>query len=128
MDLSTLSDADLIALNNNEFDKLSDQGLITLDSLLNAPKQGLIDYGGPLGDISTAAAKGIVSAGQGLVGLADIPTGGAAGKWVEQNVADLEALKKHYGEYYSPETQQSLQAVEEAQGVGGTLEIGRAHV
>ena len=72
------------------------------------------------GDVMTTAAKGIAGALQAGVGLADIPTGGYAGKALKPYL-DLEKLQQGYSEHYSPQTQAALKATEEAQGFGNTL-------
>lgn len=82
------------------------------------PDRSLSDIGS---DIVTGAAKGITSGLQGIVGLADIPTGGEAGKALKPYL-DLEKLQEGYSQHYSPQQQAAIKAVQEAKGFGGTLE------
>ena len=82
------------------------------------PSRSIGDIGS---DIVTGAAKGITSALQAGVGLADIPTGGEAGKALKPYL-DLEKLQEEYSKHYSPQQQAAIKATEEAKGFGGTLE------
>ena len=77
---------------------------------------------GTIGDIGTATLKGITAVPQAAIGLADIASEGRAGKYVQENVYDLEAKQKELSKGYSPAQQEALKKVEEAKGFGGTLE------
>ncbi len=64
-----------------------------------------------------SAAKGVVGLGESLVGLADIPTGGAVGKFMQDSVNyDPMQTRQFLDEYYTPEQQRANQAVQQADG------------
>jgi hypothetical protein len=66
-------------------------------------------------------AKGVIGAEQGLVGLADIPTGGRFGKYLEEQGFDFEKNQKLLEEQYSPQQKAENKALAEAHGVMGTI-------
>ena len=76
---------------------------------------------GTVGDIGTATLKGITAVPQAAIGLTDVVSGGETGKYVQENVVDLEALQKELSKGYSPAQQAALEKVNEAKGFGGTL-------
>jgi hypothetical protein len=90
------------------------------EDLLSEPTGGRT-LGSIAGDVGTALKKGAVGAGQSLVGLADIPTGGAAGKALEPYV-DLAGMQEQLSAEYSPEQQAAIKQLQEAQGFGGVLQ------
>ena len=72
-------------------------------------------------DVGTSLAKGVIGAEQGLVGLADIPTGGRFGKYLEEQGFDFEKNQKLLEEQYSPQQKAENKALAEAHGVMGTI-------
>lgn len=71
---------------------------------------------GTWGDVGVSLAKGFVGAGQGLVGLADIPTLGRAGKALESAGVDLEGAQDWWSKQYSPYRQQLQRGLDETKG------------
>ena len=66
--------------------------------------------------------KGIIGAGEAAVGLADIPTFGYAGKFLEEGLGYRpDEAKKILTSMMSPEQQQALEAMAKADGVEATL-------
>ncbi len=76
---------------------------------------------GTAGDIGVTALKGAVGLPQAFVGLADIVSGGYAGKGLEAVGLRFEDAQKILDRLYSPAQQQSNEAVKEAEGFIGTL-------
>lgn len=77
---------------------------------------------GTLGDVGVSAAKGVVGAGEAAVGLANIPTLGRAGKFLEETVGyDSEATQDYLSSLYSPAQQAANQQVSEAEGFLSTV-------
>lgn len=75
-----------------------------------------------LGDTAVSLGKGIVGAGESAVGLADIATGGRAGKALSSLTGyDPKATKAALDELYSPEQKVANKAVQEADGFLPTL-------
>ena len=63
-------------------------------------------------DLPVAFARGVAKVPGGLVGLADIPTGGRVGKFIEENLGyDFNAPDQFYNQYITPETKQAQQEV-----------------
>lgn len=83
-----------------------------------APKPtGERTFLGTLGDIGVSAAKGVVGAGEAAVGLANIPTLGRAGKFLEENVGyDSETTQEYLSSLYSTAQQAANRQVSEAKG------------
>ncbi len=76
---------------------------------------------GTAGDIGVTALKGAVGLPQAFVGLADLVSGGYAGKGLETVGLRFEDAQKILDRLYSPAQQQSNEAVKEAEGFIGTL-------
>ena len=76
---------------------------------------------GTLGDISVVALKGAIGLPQAFVGLADILTGGYAGKGVEATGVRFAEAQKLLDTLYSPAQKQANEAVREADGFISTL-------
>ena len=76
---------------------------------------------GTLGDVGVVALKGAVALPQAFVGLADILTGGYAGKGVEAAGVRFAEAQKLLDTLYSPAQQQANEAVREADGFITTL-------
>lgn len=76
---------------------------------------------GTAGDIGVTAIKGAVGLPQAFVGLADLVSGGYAGKGLEAVGLRFEDAQKILDGLYSPAQQQSNEAVREAEGFIGTL-------
>lgn len=72
------------------------------------------------GDLGISAVKGIIGVPEALVGLADIPTGGAAGRAAESLGVKFKESKDILSDYYSPEQKAANQRVAEAEGFTGT--------
>lgn len=73
------------------------------------------------GDLAISGAQGVIGWPESLVGLADIPTLGAAGKAAEALGVDFKRAKDILQEYKSPEQQQSEKNVQQAEGFMGTI-------
>lgn len=72
-------------------------------------------------DAAISAGKGVVGVGEAALGLADIATLGRAGKAAEAIGVNPKAAKAFLSEQYTAEQQAANKAIEDAQGVGGTL-------
>lgn len=72
------------------------------------------------GDLGISALKGVISVPEALVGLADIPTGGAAGRAAEALGVKFAESKELLSDLYSPEQKAANRAVAEAQGFTDT--------
>ena len=78
-------------------------------------------------DVGISLEKGIVGAGQGLVGIADIPTGGYAGKLLAENVYDLGKKQEELTKEYSPEQRSEMEKLQKAEGVAGNIQAMFEH-
>lgn len=76
---------------------------------------------GTLGDVGVSAAKGLIGAGESLVGLADIPTFGYAGKALEKIGYDPKSARKTFDDLYSPAQKAANQRVNRAEGFWDTV-------
>lgn len=74
-----------------------------------------------VGDIGTAIEKGLVSVPQAALGIADIFSGGKAGKAVEDSGINLKKTQENLDQQYSPETQAANEAVRNADGFVDTV-------
>lgn len=83
-----------------------------------APKSSLLRRG--LGDTGISLLKGAISVPEAIVGLADIPTGGIAGKAAEQAGFRPKEAKATLDEYLSPEQKAANAKVQAAEGFFGT--------
>jgi len=73
-------------------------------------------------DTGIALTKGVVNAGAGVVGIADIATGGRVGKFMNDKTGyDPKATNQFLDEKYSEEQQLANQNVEQAEGFGGKV-------
>lgn len=73
-----------------------------------------------LADIPVALAKGVVGAGEAAVGLADLATGGQAGKALHDATGyDPKATKELLDEQYSPQQKAAKAEVDQATGFTG---------
>jgi hypothetical protein len=72
-------------------------------------------------DVGISLAKGTLAAGQGLVGLADIPTGGKIGKAFDSIGIRPDDWQKSLDKQFSPAQQAANKKVEEAKGFLGTV-------
>ena len=102
------------------------QTLADLVGLRNQPTEeqapvGLRTFGGTVKDIGVTAAKSVVGAGESLVGLADIPTLGMAGKALESVGYAPEKTHEILDAQYSPAQQQANKEVADAKGFVGTV-------
>jgi len=79
------------------------------------------------GDVGTAVEKGIIGVPQALVGLADIPTGGKVGKYLEEKGYNFENMQKQLSEQYSPQQKEDIKALEEAKGISENLKAAMEH-
>lgn len=73
-----------------------------------------------VGDGLVTAGKAAMGLGESLVGLANIPTMGYAGKGLDALGYDPKLVHKTLGDMYSPEAKASLQNIEDAEGFVGT--------
>lgn len=84
-----------------------------------------------VGDTAVSALKGAVSVPESVVGLADMVTGGEAGRVLENKDGSFGFRPKEAQSYldtlYSPEQQQANQAVQQADGVVDTLKAAAQH-
>lgn len=107
--------------------KFSSEEIDTVFSKLKDPYQqpeptGDRTFLGTLGDVGVSAAKGVVGAGEAAVGIANIPTLGRAGKFLEETVGyDSEATQDYLSSLYSPAQQAANQQVSEAEGFLSTV-------
>lgn len=75
-----------------------------------------------LGDVGRSAVRGAVGLSESLVGLADLLSGGAAGNFLHDQFGyDPKSARQQINAKDTPERQASRQALEQAQGFGGTL-------
>ena len=74
-----------------------------------------------VGDPLVGLAQGVVGAGEAAVGIADIPTFGAAGKALSAVGYDPKGTKEFMQEWKSPEQQAAERKVQEAQGFTDTI-------
>ena len=97
-----------------------DSGEETIDSMLdrNRPKSSLLRRGA---DYLVTGLKGAVGVPEAAVGIADILTGGQAGKLAEDIGFRPKEAKSIIDQWYSPEQQAANKAVQEAQGFVPTL-------
>lgn len=73
------------------------------------------------GDVGLTALKGAISLPEAAVGLADLATGGHAGKWLEENAGFRpKAAKAAIDDWYSPEQKAANRAVSSAEGFWDT--------
>lgn len=77
--------------------------------------------GGTLKDIGVTTANAAIGAGEAVVGLADLATGGMAGKGLSQLGYDPKAARNFLQQYKSEAQQAADRRVDEAKGFGGTL-------
>lgn len=73
-------------------------------------------------DPAISLARGIVGVPEALVGLADIPTMGGAGKAAEALGFRPREAKEFLGEFYSPEYKQTQKELQETQGFFPTIQ------
>ena len=76
---------------------------------------------GTVGDVGVTALKGAIGLPQAFVGLANLVSGGYAGKGLEAVGLRFEDAQKILDRLYSPAQQQSNEAVREAEGFIDTL-------
>lgn len=88
-----------------------------------APARG---FGGWARDIAATAVKGAIAVPEAVVGLADIPTGGAVGKFLENEGGAVgfrpKQAKEAVNDWHSDATKQAQQKFQEAEGLGGKLQ------
>jgi GNAT superfamily N-acetyltransferase len=72
------------------------------------------------GDVGLSALKGVISVPEAIVGLADIPTGGAAGRAAEALGVKFKESKELLSEQYSDAQKGANQRVADAKGFVGT--------
>ena len=86
---------------------------------VGAPERTVL---GTVGDIGISALKGAISLPQAVVGILDIPTGGYAGKLLEDAGYRPEEAKAILDQYLSPAQQAANKEVAEAEGFLPTIE------
>ena len=67
-------------------------------------------------DIGVAALKSVIGLPEAAVGIADLASGGRAGKAVQDMGVDFKAAKDIASEWYSPQQQAANTAVQQADG------------
>lgn len=79
-----------------------------------------------VGDAAISAAKGVIGVGEAAIGVADLASGGRAGKALEDVGVRPKAAKGYLDEQYTPEQQAANKAVSDAKGflptVGAALQ------
>lgn len=84
---------------------------------------GLRQKAQALDDFGLSLSKGFVGLGESAVGLGDLVSGGGLGNWLQRSAGyDPAARRKALDQMATPERQASAQALQDAQGFGGTLE------
>lgn len=78
--------------------------------------------GSNLKDTGISLVKGVVGAGQGIIGLADIPTGGRVGKGLEAIGINAEKTQEFLSEKLSPAQQAANLKVDSAKGFVNTAQ------
>lgn len=73
------------------------------------------------GDVGISLARGVIGLPEALVGVADIPTLGLAGKGLQAARVDFKGAKDFLSEFYSPEQAAANKAVSDAKGFKGTI-------
>ena len=81
-----------------------------------ATSESIKNVGRELGDVALGVGKGIVSVPKSIVGLADIPTLGLAGKMAEKVGIDFATTEAFFDSYMSEESKMDHKAVQEADG------------
>lgn len=84
-----------------------------------APPSGLLRR--VIGDSAVSLAKGVIGTGESLVGIADIPTLGAAGKALSAVGYDPKATREFFDEMLTPEQRAANARVQNAKGFVGTI-------
>jgi hypothetical protein len=72
-------------------------------------------------DVGLSLARGIVGVPEAIIGLADIPSGGAVGKLAEQAGIQTKETKNIMADYYSPEYKAAQEKVNTAEGFVPTV-------
>ena len=104
----------------DQFDDAEEDPYAQFDSFDNpVPERTL---GSTLKDTGISLAKGVIGAGQGIVGLADIPTGGRVGRGLESIGIKPEEWQKDLSEEYSPAQQEANKKVDAAKGFADTAQ------
>ena len=81
-----------------------------------------------LGDVGITLAKSAaIGVPETILGLADIPTGGRAGKLAEEAGYSPKGIREYLDPMYSPAQQEAKKAVSEAKGFGDTLRAYGEH-
>lgn len=84
-----------------------------------APPSGLLRR--VIGDSAVSLVKGVIGTGESLVGIADIPTLGAAGKALSAVGYDPKATREFFDEMLTPEQRAANARVQNAKGFVGTI-------
>jgi hypothetical protein len=113
--------ADLNPFSDPEFGRNAAQDV---DQKKKQPERTI---GGTIADIGVSAAKGVVGAGEAVVGLADIPTLGRAGKALESIGYDPQATHRVLDAEYSPAQKWANQEVSDAEGFVDTAKAALAN-
>jgi hypothetical protein len=74
-----------------------------------------------MGDVGIKLGQGFIGAGQGVIGLTNLATGGLTGRVLNAMGYNPEFTKNLMGEYLSDSQKQADQAVQQADGFGGTM-------
>ncbi|ARU06115.1 hypothetical protein CCO03_16845 [Comamonas serinivorans] len=126
-ELAPLSDADAVqVLHQNYYadlpiDDVAKQLGVDMKASANRPDAEGRTLGGTLKDAGITALKGAIAVPEAAVGLANLVTGGRAGKAVENMGVRFADAKKVLDEAYSEPQKQAFQNVANAEGFGGKL-------
>ena len=93
-----------------------------VDTVANAAPAPERTLGSTLKDTGISLAKGVIGAGQGIVGLADIPTGGRVGRSLEYIGIKPEEWQADLSEEYSLAQQEANKKVDAAKGFVDTAQ------
>jgi len=106
-------------MSTNPFDQFDPVDENPFDQFDEKPERTL---GSTLKDTGVSLAKGVIGAGQGIVGLADIPTGGRVGRGLEYIGIKPEEWQADLSEEYSLAQQEANKKVDEAKGFVDTAQ------
>lgn len=96
------------------------KALTDADVGIEAPSRG---FKGWARDVAATAVKGAIGVPEAIVGLADIPTGGRVGKFLENEGGSLgfrpKEAKELVNDWHSDATKEAQRKFQEADGIGG---------
>lgn len=129
--MPTIRVEDIISVEEPEPIRLDDIAeVVEAPEAPTAPRQaGALDrVEDARGDTVIDLLRGLVSVPQSILGLADIPTGGRVGKFLEDTTGlNFSRMRDALAQGYSPARQQGQQAVSDADGFVGTAKALLQH-